>query len=127
MILGLGVDLVSVARVAAVLDRQGEAFARKVLGDGEMVEFAASASTARFLAKRFAAKEAFAKALGTGIGAAAKWHDIRVVHDQLGRPDYQLGGSAAQSFRQRGATSHHLSLSDEQEHVVAVAVLEGGR
>lgn len=125
MILGLGVDLVTIARVAAVIERYGDALARKVLGAVELEDYTSAAAPERLLAKRFAAKEAFAKALGTGIGAAAAWHDIRVIHDAMGRPGFAICGAAAASAARLGVSSYHLSLSDEHHQVVAVAVLEG--
>ncbi|MEC9341135.1 MAG: holo-ACP synthase [Pseudomonadota bacterium] len=124
MICGLGVDLVKVQRLAEALERYGDAFARKVLSAPEMHDYETSAIPERLIAKRFAAKEAFVKALGTGIGASAAWHDIRIIHDGQGRPGFEISGKAAQTMERLGATTHHLSLSDEQEYVVAVAVLE---
>ena len=117
--------MVTIARVAAAIERHGDAFARKVLGPAEMDDYTGATAPERLLAKRFAAKEAFAKALGTGIGAAAGWHDIRVIHDAVGRPGFEIGGAAGESTVRLGVNRHHLSLSDEHHQVVAVAVLEG--
>lgn len=124
MIVGLGIDLVSIERVAQALQRHGPRFANKVLSAVELMEFEQSQAPERFLAKRFAAKEAFAKALGTGIGAAAAWQDLTIGHSGAGQPVLVVQGVAERSMRRRGVVAQHLSISDEQEHAVAVVVLE---
>ena len=124
MIVGLGIDLVTIERVAQVLVRHRTRFASKVLTKSELAEFDRVPSPARFLAKRFAAKEAFAKALGTGIGAAVAWQDLQVAHSPAGQPMFEVRGAAANSLRRRGIVAQHLSISDEQAHAVAVVVLE---
>jgi len=85
---------------------------------------AASVHRARFLAKRFAAKEAFVKALGTGMRHPATWHNINVTHDALGRPGFGFSPDLTQGLAQRGIRKHHLSISDEAEMVVAFSILE---
>jgi holo-[acyl-carrier protein] synthase len=120
---GIGTDIVAVARVRAALERHGERFAARILGDGERAEFATSRDGARFLAKRFAAKEAFAKALGTGVRPPATLHGVMVGHDGAGRPVYQYDGRLAAHLAERGLNAH-LSLSDEADYVVAFALIE---
>ena len=124
MIYGIGTDIVAVGRIEAALNRFGDRFARRILAAAEWGDFAASAHRARFLAKRFAAKEAFVKALGTGMRHPATWHSIHVTHDTLGRPGFGLEPELAQALAQRNIRGHHLSISDEMEMVVAFSVLE---
>jgi holo-[acyl-carrier protein] synthase len=124
MIYGIGADIVAVGRIQEALNRFGDRFARRILAAAEWDDFATSVHRARFLAKRFAAKEAFVKALGTGMRHPATWHNIRVTHDALGRPVFGLEPELAQVLVQRNIRGHHLSISDEVEMVVAFSVLE---
>jgi holo-[acyl-carrier-protein] synthase len=95
MILGIGTDIVAVARLRAVLARRGDHFARRVLHAGEWLGYAGAADPARLLARRFAAKEAVAKALGTGFREGVGPSQIEVVHNAKGGPGAQLHGAAA--------------------------------
>lgn len=124
MILGIGIDTVSVARVARLHTRYPEAFAAKILSVSEFAELRSQARPASFLAKRFAAKEAFAKALGSGIGRFAAWREISVGHDEQGRPVLDICGATLESLRRLGVGGRHLSISDERDHAMAVVVLE---
>ena len=124
MIYGIGTDIVATQRVTHALERFGDRFAARILAPEERVEFAAHKSPARFLAKRFAAKEAFAKALGTGIRHPATLHNIRLTHDNLGKPSLAFDPLLADVLKQRGISRHHLSLSDEQDMAVAFVILE---
>ncbi|WP_341678574.1 holo-ACP synthase [Niveibacterium sp. SC-1] len=123
MIVGVGTDLVAIARVRASLERHGDAFAERILAPAEFVEYATVHDKARLVAKRFAAKEAFAKAFGTGLRAPATLHAIAVGHDALGKPLFQFDDALATAMRERGWRAH-LSISDEKENVVAFAVIE---
>jgi holo-[acyl-carrier protein] synthase len=123
MILGIGVDLVRVARVQAANDRYGERFARRILTAEELREFRGSRRPAHFLAKRFAAKEATAKALGTGFRLGLGLRDVGVGHDPLGRPYLVFSPRAAALLAARGVGESHLSLSDEQDHALAFVTL----
>ena len=123
MIHGVGTDIVRVARLADALERHGARFAERILDASERAAFAAAPDPARLLAKRFAAKEAFGKALGTGVAAPATLHAVRVGHDALGKPLFEYSPALADHLRERGLTAH-LSLSDEAEYVVAFAVIE---
>ena len=124
MIHGIGVDLVEVARVRALHARYGERLARRILAPEEMPEYADAREPDRFLAKRFAAKEAFAKAVGTGLRAPVGLSAIRIGHDPLGRPDFHCADALDAWLRARGIGRVHLSISDEREHIVAFAVAE---
>ncbi|NTV09524.1 MAG: holo-ACP synthase [Zoogloea sp.] len=123
MLHGIGTDIVEVARMKSALERYGERFAARVLTVVERDEFARAKDPARFLAKRFAAKEAFGKALGIGVTAPATLHAIAVGHDHLGKPVYLCDGVLSAHLAERGLAAH-LSLSDEADYVVAFAVIE---
>ena len=124
MIYGIGTDIIAVRRIEEALGRFGDKFARRILAPAEWGDFAACVHRARFLAKRFAAKEAFAKALGTGMRHPVTWHNISVTHDALGRPGFGLAPELSRSLAQRNIRGHHLSISDEAEMVVAFSILE---
>jgi holo-[acyl-carrier protein] synthase len=120
---GVGTDIVRVARLTEALARHGARFAERILDASERAAFAAAPDPARLLAKRFAAKEAFGKALGTGVAAPATLHAVRVGHDALGKPLFEFSPALAEYMRERGLHAH-LSLSDETDYVVAFAVIE---
>ena len=121
--IAVGTDILKVARIDAVLARQGDRFVRRILTLQEQEEFHSSGQPARLLAKRFAAKEAVAKALGTGIGRGVSWQDIRIEHDANGAPRVRLGGGAQRVALARGGARVELSVADEMDYVVAFAVL----
>jgi holo-[acyl-carrier protein] synthase len=124
VIFGIGTDIVSTTRIAGVWSRYGAAFAHKILADEEWDRFSASTQPASFLAKRFAAKEAFSKALGTGIRHPVLWRNIRVEHDELGRPAFDFHPELAEFLAQRSICYCHLSISDEKEMAAAFVILE---
>jgi holo-[acyl-carrier protein] synthase len=123
MIHGIGTDIVAVARIVEFHRKFGERALEKVLAPDERADCRSSLEPARFLAKRFAAKEAFAKALGTGVRAPALLPAIAVIHDALGKPSFEYSDTLADYMNQRGLTAH-LSLSDEQDNVIAFVVVE---
>lgn len=121
--LGLGIDIVEIARIEAALSRQGQALAERVLLAEELPGFLASKQPARYLAKRFAAKEAISKALGTGIAKGVGFHSMCVTHDELGAPQVRLLAGAEQRLAQLGGSQCRVSISDERHYVVANAVI----
>ena len=123
MIHGIGTDIVDIARLDEMYARHGERTLEKLLAGSERDECRRSSTPARFLAKRFAAKEAFGKALGTGVRAPALLPSIAVVHDHLGKPSFEFAPDLAAHLAERGLTAH-LSLSDERDSVVAFVILE---
>ncbi len=125
MIGGIGTDLVLVPRIAEVLARHGERFASRVLTRTEMEHWRQRNHQARFLAKRFAAKEAVAKAMGTGIGATVSFQDLEIVHDALGRPLLETSPRLTEWMRKQGWRRCLITLSDEGDHALAFAVVEG--
>lgn len=125
MILGIGTDLVNVARIELALQRHGEKFARRLLATAEWGDYRRTSHAARFLAKRFAAKEALAKACGTGLRYPVGLQSISVIHDGLGKPTFSFDANLADFLRGRGVARHHLSISDEHEAALAFVILEG--
>lgn len=123
MIHGIGTDIVRVARLTDALSRHGARFAERILAPAERPAFDAAHDQARLLAKRFAAKEAFGKALGTGVAAPATLHALWVEHDELGKPSFAYTPALAAYLQERGLCAH-LSLTDEADYVVAFAVIE---
>lgn len=123
MIFGIGTDIVSIQRISDGLARHGERFAQRILGEAEFSEFAVATSRANYLAKRFAAKEAAAKALGTGFRDGLSLSHITVGHDPLGRPMLEFSGKALTLIRDLGIESAHLSLADEKEYAIAFVTL----
>ncbi len=123
MIHGIGTDIANVARLAGLHARHGESALEKLLAPDERDEFMRAPDKGRFLAKRFAAKEAFAKALGTGLRGPATLPNIAVAHDDLGKPIFRFAPELAALLAREGLTAH-LSISDEREHAVAFVVLE---
>jgi len=124
MIFGIGTDIVEVARIEESLARFGDAFAQRILNEREWLAFSQSQTQARFLAKRFAAKEAFAKALGTGLRAPATFQNIEVTHDDLGKPMLDLAPELQSVLANHGILYTHLSVSDEKALAAAFVVLE---
>jgi holo-[acyl-carrier protein] synthase len=127
MIVGIGTDIVKVARIEAACARHGTAFAERILTAPELEEYAVQAYPARFLSKRFAAKEAFAKATGYGLRYPVSLQLITVGHDTLGRPIFLLNAELSDFLQKLGITRHHLSISDERDTAVAFVILEGER
>ncbi len=124
MIFGIGTDIVEVARIGDSLEQFGDAFAEKILAESELVSFRESHIKARFLAKRFAAKEAFSKALGTGLRAPATFQNIIVSHDDLGKPVLVLTTELQDFLTSKNIQKMHISISDEKNLAAAFVVLE---
>ncbi|NIR62122.1 MAG: holo-ACP synthase [Gammaproteobacteria bacterium] len=126
MIYGIGTDIVAVARIERNIARYGERFSRRILAPEELAGLAGNARPAHFLARRFAAKEATAKALGTGFRGGLRLTDIRVGHDGLGRPELRYAGYARRLVDELGITRSLVSIADERDHAVAyVTLLQG--
>jgi holo-[acyl-carrier protein] synthase len=124
MIFGIGTDIVRVERMQKDLERFGDKFAERILTPAEMWEFQGNASKAHFLARRFAAKEAAAKAMGTGLSNGVHLRDIGVIHDPQGKPMLEFSGRAEQLIREKSISVVHISLADEQDHAVAFVTME---
>ena len=125
MIVGIGTDIVLIERIARVLERHGERFVRRVLTPDERPRFERTKAKASHLAKRWAAKEAFSKAIGTGIHAPFTWQSITVGRDPKGKPLVVPDPGMARHLEAMGVTRAHISLTDDAGVAVAFVVLEG--
>jgi holo-[acyl-carrier protein] synthase len=121
---GVGIDLVKSERIQQILGRWGDRFESRVFTGGETAACSKRKQYARCLAMRFAAKEAFAKALGTGMRAPISWLDIEVRSNELGKPEIVLSPRALRFCEELGVRSWHLSLTDEGDYGAAVVVVE---
>ena len=124
MICGIGTDIVDVHRMAENLAKHGERFAKRILSTSEFDEFSSQNNQAAFLAKRFAAKEATVKALGTGFRDGISMTHIAVTHDHLGKPMLSLTDVALDVLQSQNITSSHISIADEKDFAVAYVVFE---
>jgi holo-[acyl-carrier protein] synthase len=125
MILGVGIDLVSIARVTAVLERHGDRALRRLFAPGEVGYCRSRGRPDASFAARFAAKEAFFKALGTGVSRGMAWAEVEVVSGADGAPSLRLTGVTAAEARTRGVRHMHLSLTHTDEMAGAYVILEG--
>ncbi|UCV13124.1 holo-ACP synthase [Dechloromonas denitrificans] len=123
MIYGIGTDIVAVARLQTMWERHGEKTLDRLLAPDERADFERATDKGRFLAKRFAAKEAFSKALGTGVRPPAVLPAIAVGHDELGKPMLVLHGQLAEMIKNKQLKAH-LSISDEADYAIAYVILE---
>ena len=128
MIYGIGTDICDIRRIAATLERRGERFAERVLGERELQVFRArrervAARGVRFLATRFSAKEAFSKAIGLGIRWPMTWRACEVLNEPGGKPVLRLSGELAQWFDARNLVAH-VTLSDESDYAASFIVVE---
>ncbi len=124
MIFGIGTDVVEVSRIAASINAFGDSFAERVLAESELEGYQNSQIKARFLAKRFAAKEAFSKALGTGLRAPATFQNIAISHDDLGKPILVLAPDLLAFMQEKNIQHTHISISDEKNLATAFVILE---
>lgn len=122
MIIAIGTDIIQLTRIREALERHGRHFAERILCPRELALFDEKSDPTAYLAKRFAAKEALSKALGTGIGKVS-WQDMETVNDPAGAPAILLTGNAKKYLRKLGANNVLLSLSDERDFAVAFVVL----
>jgi len=123
MTLAIGTDIVEIQRIADAIERQGEKFVKRILTESEIADFQARGETAAFLAKRFAAKEAIAKALGTGIGRGISFQHMIIANNSLGAPEVRLEGNAAELLKKLNGSRVLLSLADEKHSALAYVVI----
>jgi len=124
MIVGVGTDIVDVNRIEKVYLKQKQAFAERLLSTSELNEFEHQLYPERFLAKRWALKEAVSKALGTGIAQGVRFKDMTVAHKESGQPFLVLAGATLDKSDELGITDWSISISDEKHHTVAFVVAE---
>jgi len=124
MIYGVGTDLVDIERVKKILAKNRDGFIKRVLSEHEQALFANKAESAAYCAKRFAAKEAFAKALGTGIGGVVSFQDLTIRNNEDGKPYFIPSEKLRQYLVEKNIKQAHLSISDESKSAIAFVVLE---
>ena len=123
-IVGIGSDIVKVSRIEKLVERYDKRFLQRVFTAAEITYASDKARPALHLAARFAAKEAFVKALGSGLREGLNWCDIEIINNQLGQPQLKLHNSAQQVCHERLNATTWLSLAHEQEFALAFVVLE---
>ena len=124
MIFGTGVDIVDISRFERFVREDNAALLRRIFTTHELEYCAVKKHSAQHYALRFAAKEAFLKAMGTGLRDGLSWQDMEVVNDHLGKPDLRLSGRALELFQQAEICKSFLSLSHDGNFAVAMLVLE---
>jgi holo-[acyl-carrier protein] synthase len=124
MIYGVGIDLVNIPRMAGVIARWGDRFTERVFSPHEIEACTRRARPASAYAIRFAAKEAFSKAMGMGMKGGLSWREIEVFNDPKGKPGLRIHGRSLDICVKKGIGPIHLSLSDEGDYGSAVVVLE---
>lgn len=120
---GIGTDLLDQRRIARLIEKPNERFSQRILTADELILWAKKSHSINFLAKRFAAKEAISKALGTGIAQGIGFQQMNIYADALGKPVVELSGAALERIEALGGEQVLLSLSDEGEMILAFAVL----
>ncbi|RRQ21188.1 holo-ACP synthase [Thiohalobacter thiocyanaticus] len=120
---GIGTDIVSIVRMEQALARFGRRFAERILSRAELERFDTCARPAALLAKRFAVKEAVAKAFGTGFRDGLRLQDIEIGHDRNGRPELHYQGAAQRLVRANAVTASHVSIADERDYAIAYVIL----
>ncbi|MBA4395295.1 MAG: hypothetical protein C0407_17225 [Desulfobacca sp.] len=124
MIYGIGIDLVKMPRIQAAMETWGERFQKKIYTEKERALCLSKPHPTRYWAMRFAAKEAFSKAIGLGMRQGVYWKDIEVTSNSLGKPGLILHGRAREICLEAGIKNTFLSLTDEDGYAMAVVVLE---
>ena len=124
MIFGTGIDIVDISRFERFVRDNNELLFKRLFTPQELAYCVARKHSAQHYALRFAAKEAFLKALGTGLRDGIAWRDMEVVNDAYGKPELSLGGRAAELFRQNGLSRIFLSLSHDGNCAVASVIVE---
>ena len=128
MIYGIGTDICDIRRIRASLERHGERFARKILSDGELMTWQARSARwpdrgASYLATRFSAKEAFSKAIGTGMRMPMTWRSCEITKAASGKPEILLHGALKVWFEAHQLCAH-ITVTDETDYAVSFCVVE---
>ena len=127
MIVGVGIDSVSISRIARLIDRYGRRFLEKIFAEDEISEGMERRDSAQYFAARFAAREAFFKALGTGWGRGIPLKEVSVTREESGKPLLSLSRRAKEAAESFGTSISHLSMSHEADIAQAIVILEGGQ
>jgi len=124
MIIGVGIDIVEVERIKAAWDAHGERFLNRILTEAEKAYCLKFAGSALEVAGRFAAKEAFSKAIYTGMAQGVHWRDIEIINEPSGAPKMTVKGKAAEHAESLGVNRIHVSISHTHQHAAAVVIVE---
>ena len=127
MIVGVGIDSVSIGRIAGLIEKYGRRFLEKIFTEDEIAEGLGRRDSAQYFAARFAAREAFFKALGTGWGRGISLREVSVIREESGKPLLALSNRALEAAGAHGTSTTHLSLSHEAGTAQAIVILEGGQ
>ncbi|MBN1907707.1 MAG: holo-ACP synthase [Deltaproteobacteria bacterium] len=124
MIFGTGIDTIKIKRIETVINKWGDRFIDRVFTPDEKAFCLKRIRPCQAFALRFAAKEAFSKALGTGMKSGVFWRDIEVYHLKSGKPCLKVYGTSLSMCEKEGIRGYHVSLSDEDEYGIAMVILE---
>lgn len=124
MIFGVGVDIILIKRMDNAIQRWGERFINRIFTEQEQKLCLSRANPVAHFSMRFAAKEAFSKALGTGMKRGIRWQDIEIYHEQGRRPMIRLHGRSKELSESLGIENVHVSLSDDTDYAIAMVILE---
>jgi len=124
MIIGIGTDIVEIARIAEMLEKHGDSFTARIFTQKELEGSAGRKNAAVYFSGRWAAKEALAKALGCGFGSNCSWLDIEILNNSQGKPEISLTGNAADFAEHLNAGRFHLSISHEHHYACATVLIE---
>ncbi len=124
-IIGIGTDIVKISRIDKIFNKYPKSFAERILHPNELLVLATHTMPKTYLAKRFAAKEAVAKALGTGISKGVAFQDIEISNNESGQPSLKLHAKTQALAKRLGVTKQFISLSDEKKYAIAYVILEG--
>ncbi|QIQ41288.1 MAG: holo-ACP synthase [Buchnera aphidicola (Aphis urticata)] len=123
-IIGIGIDIVEIERIKKIFFKFGNKLAKKILSIKEWKEYIKSRNKINFIAKKFAAKEAAAKALGTGISNRITFNQLELYHDSLGKPNFRFLDYALQKFKEKKCKFIHVSITDQKLYAHAIVILE---
>ena len=124
-IIGIGTDIVQLERIETAVDKHGRRFAERILHTSELTIYEAHSQPVSYLAKRFAAKEAVSKALGTGIGKHVRLTEIETANDDQGKPVLKYYGITQDFIVEKNVQESYISLSDERDYALAYVILTG--
>ncbi|MBE9502925.1 MAG: holo-ACP synthase [Proteobacteria bacterium] len=124
MIVGIGIDIVEIGRIRQANERWGDNFTSRILSPPELAALKGKRDIHPHISARFAAKEAFLKALGTGLARGISWHDMEVKREKGHRPFFSISGQAHKIMTEMGVKKIHLSMSHERQYAIAQVILE---
>ncbi len=124
MIIGIGTDIIEISRILSLLDKHAESFAKRILSTKEFTKYHETAIKEKYIAKKWAAKEAISKALGTGFTQGVSFTDITINHNQHGKPLVSLSGKTKDYADSMGIKKWSISISDEKHYALAFVIAE---